>query len=81
MCKTGVACSYSNEQGRIDNIRLNQSRNNIVGDFKGNDSRDLKLVAISSITPFHGKAKKQLAKIMKPLEAQLRPQPEEKVAV
>ena len=79
MCKSGVACSYNNDQGRVENIRVNRVRNQIVGDFIGRDSRGSTFVEIRSIIPLHKKAEKQLAEIMEPLKAHL--QPESKVAV
>ncbi|MBN2853926.1 hypothetical protein JXK06_00085, partial [Patescibacteria group bacterium] len=81
MCKAGISCAYGTERGRIKNIRLNESKNNIVGDFEGNDSRDIKLVAIVSIIPLHKKAAKQLKESLEPLRKQFVSAPEEKFAV
>ncbi len=71
MCKKGIACSYNQNKGRISNIRINKSENNIVGDFLEEFSQHSQLVAISSIEPLHNKAQKLLDKEAAPLREKL----------
>lgn len=80
MCKEGISCSYGNEQGRIENIRLNESKNNVVGDFRGNFSRYTKSININSVNFLNKKAEKKAAKLTAPLWVKIT-KPEEKIAV
>ena len=67
MCKSGIACNYGSQSGRIENLRINESKNNVVGDFKDHNSRESTMVAIRSLTFPHKKAEKRMKEISAPL--------------
>lgn len=75
MCKLGISVSVKEkgveEKGRISYIRINKKTNNIVGDFKGNHQKNLRIVDIQYVEGINKKSNKKLIDEIKNLEKKL----------
>ena len=67
MCKTGISCKYEGSQGRIENIRLDKSGVNVVGDFTEKASKNKIVVNINALDFLNKKAEKKAKEIIAPL--------------